>query len=509
MTLLGVAAIVLAGMAFMRWASSPDMSPLYTGLSSEDAGAVTEQLDAQGIDYKLTGGGGTILVARPDVYKTRVSLSAEGIPSGGGDSYALLDKQGITTDQFTRNVNYQRALQGELARTIEAIDSVSAASVTLTIPQQTVFVGATEDKPTAAVLVKPAGGEVPNETVQSIMNLVASSIPNMSADDVTVADSNGNVLHAPGMDSAGGGASQVEQKQIYENAVERKINDMIAASLGPGRAAVTVSADLDMSKSNTKSTTFTNPTPGSTVPATREQNETTNFSGPANPVSNGPLGVGNITDGTQTGGGANTLTETKTKRENALNSQTVDATTPPGTVQRLSVSVLLDSEAITDQADIANKWVPAITNAAGIVPSRDGNQALQVQTVPFNKEAQQAAAAQLSAAGGNAMFDLIKHVLTLLMIGLVLFFAWKAIKKAEANRVPLRVPLDLRELESPAMAPLEPALAGARAGLATPPERRSLEPPPSTLEGEISELIERQPEEVAQTLRSWLADRRS
>ena len=201
MTILGVVAVVLAGMTFMKWAAKPDYAPLYTGLSSQDAGAVTTALDAQHVKYQITGGGGTIMVPRQDVDKTRIDLSAKNIPAGG-DSFALLDKQGITTDQFTRNIDYQRALQGELAKAIESIDSVAAATVTLTIPQQTVFVGASEDKPTAAVLVKTTGGALSGDAVNAIVHLVASSIPNMNPDDVTVADASGAVLHAPGMDIA-------------------------------------------------------------------------------------------------------------------------------------------------------------------------------------------------------------------------------------------------------------------------------------------------------------------
>src|SRR5258707_512685 len=208
MTVLGVIAVVFAGMTFMSWAAKPDYAPLYTGLSSQDAGAVTTALDAQHIKYQITGGGGTIMVSRKDVDKTRIDLSAKNIPAGG-DSFVLLDKQGITTDQFTRNIDYQRALQGELAKAIESISGVSAATVTLTIPQQTVFVGSNEDKPTAAVLVKTTGNALSGDAVNAIVHLVASSIPNMNPDDVTVADASGSVLHAPGMDTQLGGTSQL------------------------------------------------------------------------------------------------------------------------------------------------------------------------------------------------------------------------------------------------------------------------------------------------------------
>jgi flagellar M-ring protein FliF len=508
MTILGVVAVVFGGVMFMKWAATPDWAPLYSGLTGEDAAAVTQQLDEQGVPYKMSAGGNTILVPKKDVYTARVNLSAEGIPSGGGDSYKLLDEQGITTDQFTRNTNYQRALQGELGRTIESIDGVQAATVTLTMPQSTVFVGAEEDKPTAAVLVK-SGGEVGDSTVQAIVHLVASSIPNMNAADVTVADAAGKVLHAPGVEATGG--SQTEQKQGYEASVATKITEMIERTLGPGHAAVTVNADLDMSKRDSKSVVHTNPAQGTnTLPINSTQKSVSLTEPAGSSGANGQLGVGGVdTGGTATNGaGTRQYTENETKQNNAVNSTTTNAVTPPGEVQRMSVSVLLDEAVVTPDA-VTNTWLPQISAAAGIQPERDGAQAVQVTAIAFDQEAQKAAQAQLdAAASGNAMFDLIKHFLTLLMIGLVLFFAWRAIKRAESNRVPLRVPLDLRELEAAATAAAAlPAgqLAAVGAPAAGP---RSLQPPPPSLEGEITDLIERQPDEVAQTLRSWLADRR-
>ncbi len=504
MTILGVVAVVLAGMTFMKWAAKPDMAPLYTGLSSQDAGAVTAALDAQHIAYTITGGGGTIMVARQNVDKTRIDLSAKNIPAGG-DSFVLLDKQGITTDQFTRNIDYQRALQGELGKAIESIDSVAAATVTLTIPQQTVFVGASEDKPTAAVLVKTTGGELTGDAVNAIVHLVASSIPNMNPDDVTVADANGSVLHAPGMDTQLGGTSQIAQTQTYDAALEKKIEDMVTQTLGPGHAAVTVAADLDMSKQTSVSTKYSEVVKGKTVPITQnDTSETLNSSGAA--ATNGQLGVGAGT-GTTVGGSTTptSYAKTSTQDQNAVDSTVTNSDIGPGTLKHLSVSVLLDS-AVVKPSDVASIWQPQILAAAGIQPQRDGADALKVTTVAFDKTAQKAQQSQLAAAStSNPLFDLIKQFLTLLMICVVLFFAWRAIKRAESNRVPLRVPLDLLELEAPAQ--LEPAFAPAR--VAAGPVRASIEPPASTIEGEITDLIERQPDEVAQTLRSWLADRRT
>ncbi len=229
-----------------------------------------------------------------------------------------------------------------------------------------------------------------------------------------------------------------------------------------------------------------------------------NSSGAA--ATNGPLGVG---AGTGTTVGSSTTptsyAKTSTQNQNAVNSTVTNSDIGPGTLKHLSVSVLLDS-AVVKPSDIASIWQPQILAAAGIQPQRDGTDALKVTTVAFDKTAQKAQQSQLSAASAsNPLFDLIKQFLTLLMICVVLFFAWRAIKRAESNRVPLRVPIDLLELEAPAH--LEPAFAPAR--VAAGPVRASIDPPASTIEGEITDLIERQPDEVAQTLRSWLADRRT
>ncbi len=510
MTILGVVAVVLAGMTFMKWASKPNYSPLYTGLSSADAGSVTAALDAQHIAYKIEGGGGTIMVPTQDVDKTRIDLSSKNIPAGG-DSFDLLDKQGITTDQFTQNIDYQRALQDELAKAIESIDSVAGATVTLTIPQQTVFVGATEDKPTAAVLVKTTGGTLSGDAVNAIVHLVASSIPNMNPDDVTVADASGTVLHAPGMTTSLDSSNQIAQTNNYDSALEKKIEDMVSSTLGPGHAAVTVAADLDMSNSTSVSTVYKKPVANANTPLVSNNSSEKLGGATGGTVPNGQLGVPAGTGiNTGTAGGTTTPTSYEKLTNNdteAVDSTVTNATLPPGTVKRLSVSVLLDNS-VVKPADVANIWQPEILAAAGINPTRDGANALKVTTIAFDKTAQKAAQGQLAAASSssNALFDLIKHFLTLLMIAVVLFFAWKAIKRAENNRVPLRVPLDLLELEAPAA--LEPAFAGAPR-VAAAPIRASLDPPPNTIEGEITDLIERQPDEVAQTLRSWLADRRT
>jgi len=218
------------------------------------------------------------------------------------------------------------------------------------------------------------------------------------------------------------------------------------------------------------------------------------------------LGVTQGVPGAAGGAGAQTYSKNTNQANNAIDQVVSKVQAAPGKINRLSVAVLLDSSAVKP-ADLAN-WTKQIQAAVGYNKAR--GDVVQVTTVAFSQAAQKAAKDQLKTAtnsGQGQMLDLVRHVVTLLIVALVLFFAWRAIKKAEANRVPLRIPLDLRELEAADTRAIESAGAAPRLSAI---ERQALQPAlDSGMEGELSDLIEHQPDEVAQTLRSWLADRRT
>jgi len=499
MTILGVIAVVLASMAFSHWSSSTNYAPLYTSLSGPDAGKVTQALDSAGVKWKLADGGATVLVPAALVYKERVALSAQGLPASS-DDLSLLDKEGITASEFVQRVDYQRAMQGELEKTIEAIDGVASATVNLTIPPDQVFAGAQTDAPSAAVLVQPTGGTtLSTDAVQAIVHLVASSIPNMTPDSVTVADSSGNVLNAPGMDLSSG--QGLEQQTSFDTALSTAVSTYLATALGPNHADVHVQSDMNFDQQKTTSVTSSAPG-GKPIPA-QQNTSTENFKGPSSAAA-GVLGVNGTPAGAASGN--EVYSKTTNQNTNALNQVETEVQQAPGKINRLSVAVLLDSS-VVKPADVAN-WTKQIQAAVGYSAKR--GDIVQVTPVPFSKTAQQAAKQQLQAASGSgssSMVDLARNIVTLLIIALVLFFAWRAIKRAEANRVPLRVPLDLRELEAADTRALESVGAMPRL---TPAERQALAPAADTgVEGELTDLIEHQPDEVAQTLRSWLADRRT
>src|SRR4051794_2547263 len=197
-TIVGIIALVVAGVFFATWASKPAYSPLFSNLSSADAGAIVEELSAEGVKYELADGGQTVMVPKESVYELRVKLSGKGLPAEADTGYSLLDKQGITTSEFMQHVGYQRALEGELANTIGAIEGVKTANVHLVIPQKDVF-SDDEKKPTASVLItERPGAKLDQGQVQAIVHLVSASVEGLDADQVTIADSAGTVLSTGG-----------------------------------------------------------------------------------------------------------------------------------------------------------------------------------------------------------------------------------------------------------------------------------------------------------------------
>src|SRR5215203_2565091 len=190
--------LLLGGFFFFRWITAPTQAPLFSNLASTDASAIVDELNASGVAYELTDGGQTIMVAKDAVYDLRLQMSGQGLPAGQDTGYALLDEQGITTSEFQQEVTYKRALEGELSKTLESLDGVNEAIVSVALPKEEVFV-TDQAEPTASVLLDLAAGtQLSGEQIQAVTNLVSSSIEGMSPEQVTVTDTSGQLLSAAG-----------------------------------------------------------------------------------------------------------------------------------------------------------------------------------------------------------------------------------------------------------------------------------------------------------------------
>lgn len=257
---LGAAVLTLVAGALVlsRSGSSAQMSALYTDLDPEDAAAIVDELSSRGVTYELAGAGRTVLVPKEDVYDLRIALSAEGLPSSN-EGYALLDQQGITTSEFRQHIDYQRALEGELAKTLEAMDGIDGATVHLALPEESVFVDE-PGSPTASVLVSTrVTNGLGTDQVRAIVHLVASSVKDMQPDAVTVVDSSGTVLSADGVSGAGGSDARVEAESAFEQSLAASLTGLVGRVTGPGAVSVSVRADLDLDERQATSETFTAP----------------------------------------------------------------------------------------------------------------------------------------------------------------------------------------------------------------------------------------------------------
>ncbi len=242
-TALAIAAIV----ALVLWSRAPDYKVLYSNLSDRDGGAIIAALQQANIPYKFTDAGGAILVPPSLVHETRLKLAAMGLPKGGSVGFELMDNQKFGISQFAEQVNYQRALEGELERTIESINAVRGARVHLAIPKPSVFVRERE-APSASVFVDLYPGRVLDDgQVLAITRMVASGVPDMPAKNVTIVDQDGNLLSQQ-QSAAGLDASQLKYVQQVERNTQKRIDAILAPMFGAGNARSQVSADVDFSK---------------------------------------------------------------------------------------------------------------------------------------------------------------------------------------------------------------------------------------------------------------------
>lgn len=496
---LAVAAVVIGGFLFTQWSAQPSYTALYSNLSAKDASDVTQHLNSSGVKYHLADGGATVMVPRKDVYQLRLDLSSQGLPSTGQPGYALLDKQGITTSEFRQRVDYQRALEGELANTISAIKGVTGANVHIVIPQQDLF---TKDstKPTASVLVQEGGGtKLTSGQVQAIVHLVASSVEGLDPTDVTVADGDGHVLSAPGSDVAAAGDARSEQTAAFEQQLSNSITDLLTPVVGAGHAVVKVKAALDFDTKSTTSETFGNV--NGQVPVSESTTKETY----AGLNGNGATGILGTTTQTTVAGGGNYDKESA-DRAFAVDKVTEQVQTAPGKVGKLSVAVLLDSGAKAVNTQSIQSLVSA---AAGIDATRGDT--VRVDALKFDTTAADAAkkalAGQQSAKAQSQLLALLRTFGALLLVLLVLFFAFRSARKATVQRVPMALPAAIEIGPAPDAALAHGHGHGHTAVLPEPP--RQIEPAPKPLISDhLVDLIDQQPDDVAQMLRGWLADRR-
>jgi flagellar M-ring protein FliF len=342
-----VAVLMLGFFGFLVLrAQAPNLAPLYTGLSLEDSSAIVTELQTQNVPFEIRGDGDTILVPRDQITTLRMSLASSGLPQRGQVGYEIFDQQStLGATSFVQNINNVRALEGELARTIGSLTRIKSARVHLVLPERELF--RRERKEPSASIVLSVRGQLSNGEIRAIQHLVATAIEGLTPTRVSIVDDQGNLLASGTEDDAAGAMSgQAAERTLgFENRLRTRVEDMLANVVGPGRARVEVSAEIDFNRSTTTQETFD---PDGQVVRSTQLRENQNLSNGAT----GQVTVANELPGASQNNGAAGSTEQGTSSEEVTNyeiSKTVQtAVTEAGAVKRLSVAVVVDGVYSTD-----------------------------------------------------------------------------------------------------------------------------------------------------------------
>ena len=393
--LFGLAASIAIGIAVAMWSRDPEYTPIYTQVSARDASEITTALERYNINFKIDQSTGMILVPYSQLQAARFKLAAEGLPRETNSTEQLFAGNNMfNTSQFMENARYVQALESELARTISKFNEIKAARVHLAIPRDSAFVRDSQ-QPSASVFVDVYPGiDIRKQTVAAIINLVASSIPNLSSSMVTVVDQGGQLLNEGGGQTLFSETDRfLDYRQTVEQQYAQKIQDILTPIFGFGRVKVKVSADIDFTSYEQTQELF-NPE----LPALRSEQSMEEKRSAVNGASGVPGTLSNLPQPTSGGTttqnrlatsnaqGAAQAVNTNDSRTQSTKNFELDKTVShtknqPGTIKRLTVAVLVDNKSVMDpktkkmeKTPLAAKEIDQIkllvTDAVGLDPKR-------------------------------------------------------------------------------------------------------------------------------------------
>ncbi|MFM7204066.1 MAG: flagellar basal-body MS-ring/collar protein FliF [Myxococcota bacterium] len=342
-TLLTAATLLLAGLiGLVVWANYVTYAPLFTNLRPEQVPPIIESLKSRKEQYRISYGGTVVEVPSDRVLDLRLSLAGQGVLKDGMVGFEVFDKGGIGVTNFVERLNYQRALQGELMRTINELDAVEASRVHIVLPKESLFVR--DERPaTASVVVKLAGGQrLSKDQVNGIVNLVAASVEGLKAEYVSVVDSEGRTLAAPRNDSVAAASSNLlDYQETLERRLEARVVEFLERVVGPGKAIAKVQASLEMKSVETTNEAFN---PDTRVPRSEQTRTETRKN--VGPDATGVPGTAANLPGNAAANTTGTGNTTMERNESTINYE-VDKTVShsvqaPGQLKRISVAVLID-----------------------------------------------------------------------------------------------------------------------------------------------------------------------
>jgi len=527
--IFAVAVLVAVVAALVLWSRAPDYKVLYSNVSDQDGGAIVAALQQANVPYKFSDAGGAILVPAEQVHEMRLRLASQGLPKSGSVGFELMDNQKFGISQFAEQINYQRALEGELQRTIESISTVKTARVHLAIPKQTVFVRDRES-PTASVLVNLYPGRMLDEgQVVAITHMVASAVPDMPVRNVTIIDQDGNLLTQAGANGAGLDASQLKYVQQVERNTQQRIDAILGPIFGSGNSHSAVSADIDFNKTEQTSEAYApNTNPDKAAIRSQQSSAATEMQqsgaqGVPGALSNQPPQPASapITAAGPNGASGVTTTPVSDHKDTTTNyelSKTVrHEEHAVGGIKRLSVAVVLNYMRVVDaKGHVSMQQVPAdqIAKVTQLVKDAMGFDAARGDTVNVETSAFNTIPdpdADLPWWRTKDMIAMYKQIATYAGIGAVALFLYFAMVRPAMRRAFPPPPEPVAALPSPD----EPVLDGLPSAAALAAEEEvegslvSLESDKAKYERnlEYARSIARQdPKIVATVVKSWVSD---
>ena len=533
-------AVVAALVAVLVWGGRTDYSLLYGNLDTAEAGRVTQALDASSVKYKISQGGGSIYVPSSQVHQMRMQLATQGIPKGEGIGYELLDKNTLGMSDFMQHANYNRAVQGELARTIAKFNGIDSARVMIVSPENRLLIDPGRHATASVFLTMRRMTRPSSETVNAIQMLVANSIEGLSVNHVSVVDNSGNVLsiHDEEGSLVAVTSSRLRARQELENYLGKKVESMLEKVVGPGNVVARVSADI-----NTDSETITQEIYNPEEKAIKTENTITEQN--IEPVAQ-PGGPAGVTPNIATGGANTQIAAASTNQvgflkqdissEYAVSKSMTNKVVLPGQIKELNAAIFVNTT--NPPAGLVTSLHTAAVLALGSYVTDTNN--VQVQPVTFDTTQRD----QMLAAVGSSNFwtrfwDMGKNFMYIALLLGGLFLVVRTFKNTSEEFIPTgmtvgelmadRLAADGAAITAGAGVPLPegqpaPGTGQAQTPTETPVEEEEDEVEMITEEKKklvmdfglgtkqpervtvevLKDLIEEKPDKMSQAARNWL-----
>ena len=521
--LLGAAAAVVALIvAVAMWSSEPKYKVLFSNLDDRDGGAIVAALGTMNVPYRYNETGTAVLVPADRVYDARLQLASQGLPRGGSVGFELMDNARFGASQFTEQINYQRGLEGELARSIEAMHTVQHARVHLAMPRQSLFVRERQ-APTASVLLNMhPGRSLSDAQVSAISWLVASSVPELTAENVSIVDQNGRLLSAPMGEGRGMDADQMRFVREMEQRTVERILTILNPLVGPGNVHAQASADVDFARREETSEVYRpNQEPGQAAVRSQQTSDSTqrginpaqgvpgalSNQAPANPqapIANPPQpqpprpGQPQQPANAQQQTGTQAVTGNLNERRDATTNYEVDRTIshikqPVGNLKRLSVAVVVnymrdkDGELQPLPPEELNKLTNLVREAMGYSETRGDS--LNLVNSQFND-----GPPPVPMWRDPEMISLFKTILAWLVGGVLALWLYRLLRRTVGDY--LYPPVDPEQAEADRLEAAREAQEAARA--------KEVDRYQDNLE-RARTMANKDPRAVAMVLRTWMS----